>query len=191
MSDTTEVIERVLAFYVGEPDADGRLARRAEWFKPDPAFDAAIRDRFLADFEAAAAGRLDDLMATVEGCLVLVILLDQFPRNMFRGEARAFATDAKALAVARHAIDQGWDEARDPVERMFLYLTFEHSEDLADQETCTALFSGLGDEEWNDYAARHLKIIARFGRFPHRNATLGRDSTAEELAFLEEPGSSF
>ncbi len=191
MSEIADVIERVRAFYVGEPGDDGVLARRQEWFKSDPDFDAAIRDQFRADHEAAANGELNHLIETVEGCLTLVILLDQFPRNMFRGEARAFATDAQALAVAGHAIDQNWDDGLDPVECLFLYLPFEHSEALADQQRCVALFDRLGDERWNDYAARHLEIIARFGRFPHRNDTLGRASTDEEKAFLEEPGSSF
>ena len=191
MSDGAEVTERVLAFYLGEPGEDGRLPRREEWFKPDAAFDAAIRGGFLADHEAAAAGVLDGLMESADGCLALVLLLDQFPRNMFRGQARAFATDATALTIARHAVERRWDEARDPVERMFLYMPFEHSEDLAAQERSVALFARLGDEKLDDYAVRHRDIVARFGRFPHRNATLGRRSTAEETAFLAEPGSSF
>jgi uncharacterized protein (DUF924 family) len=191
MGAHASVIERVFDFYVGRPGEDGLVLRREEWFKTDADFDTAIRDGFMTDHEAAAAGDLDALMGTVEGCLALVILLDQFPRNMFRGTARAFASDAKALAVACHAIDQGWDRDRDPVERMFLYLPFEHSESVADQERCCALFADLGDENWNNYAAHHLEIIARFGRFPHRNETLERDSTDDEKAFLEEPGSSF
>ena len=123
--------------------------------------------------------------------MALVILLDQFPRNLFRGQARAFAGDARALALAKRAVAAGLDEAMPRAHRLFLYMPFEHSEDLADQETCIERMTALGSAGYLDYARRHRDIIARFGRFPHRNAALGRDSTAEEIAFLKEPGSSF
>ena len=135
-----------------------------------------------------AVGVFGDL---APGTYALAILLDQFPRNMFRGRAKAFATDAKARAVAAAAISKGFDRALPVVERRFLYLPFEHSEFLADQERAISLFAGLGDALSLDYAIRHRAIIARFGRFPHRNGALGRASTMAEIAFLAQPGSSF
>ena len=189
MNDKT--VHRVLSFWFGEPDADGSFSKRQEWFRKDPTFDAEITERFGGDYEKAARGDLDALMATAEGCLALLVLLDQFPRNMFRASPRAFATDAKAREVTRHALEQGFDAALAPVQRVFVYLPLEHSEDLADQERMVALAEALGDADLVDYAVRHRDIIARFGRFPHRNAALGRASTEEEAAFLQEPNSSF
>ena len=189
--DNDETVRRVLSFWFGEPGADGSLPKRQEWFRKDPAFDAAIAEGFGGDCEKAARGDLDALMATAEGCLALLILLDQFPRNMFRGSRLAFATDGKAREVTRHALKHGFDAALAPVQRVFLYLPLEHSEDLADQERMVALAEALGDADLVDYAVRHRDIIARFGRFPHRNAALGRASTEEEAAFLQEPNSSF
>ena len=134
---------------------------------------------------------LDSMANDPQGCLALIILLDQFSRNMFRGSAQAFAADEKALAHARTAVERGLDQQLPPFQRTFVYLPFEHSESLADQDRSVALFEALGDENTYDYAVRHRDIIVRFGRFPHRNVILGRESTPEELEFLKEPGSSF
>ena len=175
--------DAVLAFW--------REAGPDKWFNKDTAFDAEIRARFLDTYEAAAAAKLPDWEATREGALALVIVLDQFPRNMFRGSARAFAADPLALAVAKRAIERGFDIATPVQERAFFYLPFEHSEELANQDRCCALFRTTGDADLVKWAELHADIIRRFGRFPHRNAILGRQSTAEELAFLREPGSRF
>lgn len=161
---------------------------RKEWFRKDPAFDDEIRARFLALHEEGARGALSDWKRSARECLALVVLLDQFPRNMFRDRARAFATDPLALGAARHAIASGYDRSVNDVERTFLYLPFEHSENLADQETALKLFEGHANYEW---ARKHWEIVQRFGRFPHRNAVLGRHSTPAELEFLKGPGSSF
>lgn len=174
---------------------------RPLWFKTEPSFDAAIRERFGPLVDAAIAGRLADWEAAPDSCLALVILLDQFPRNAWRGTPRAFSGDAMARAVARRAVDRGTDWAVPLDRRHFFYLPFEHSEDLADQERSCALFYAWAEEfpeaeraEVNEqlrYVDRHKEIIERFGRFPHRNAILGRASTPEEEAFLKEPMSSF
>lgn len=181
----------VLQFWFG--DTPG--ARRKEWFVKNPAFDADIRTRFLALHEAATHGELATWKDAAESALALIVLTDQFPRNMFRGEVRAFATDPAALATARHVLARGWDAPMQPVERMFVYLPFEHSEVLADQEKSLQLFEPLGAfEETKDtaeYARKHWEIVKRFGRFPHRNAALGRPGTPEENEFLKQPGSGF
>lgn len=157
------------------------------WFAKDDGFDAEFKARFAAAHEAAADGRLDGWAHGAEGALALLVLLDQFPRNAFRGSARMFATDARAVAVADAAIAAGHDHAVDPELRRFFYLPFMHSETLADQERCVALCAGL-DENTHDYAVLHRDIIARFGRFPHRNPQLGRDTTPQEQRFLDEGG---
>jgi uncharacterized protein (DUF924 family) len=164
---------------------------RAKWFKPDPAFDASLRERFASAAEAAGRDEHDAWLASPEGALALVLLLDQIPRNVWRGTPGAYRFDAKARAVADSAIAAGHDGAVEPDRRMFFYLPFEHSESLADQERAMALFGALGDPDLLEWARRHHEIVARFGRFPHRNAVLGRESTPEELAFLTEPNSSF
>lgn len=177
--------EEVLAFWFAP-------GRREQWFVKDPEFDAEVRQRLLGPYERAAAGDYDHWRDRAKGCLALVLLLDQVPRNLFRDDPRAFATDATARAVLRQALEQGFDRALSQTERLFLYLPFEHSENLQDQEDCVRLTKALDeDPEWHDYAVKHRDIIARFGRFPHRNATLGRDCSEEEAAFLERPGSSF
>ena len=170
----------VLAFW--------REAGPDKWFKKDDVFDAEIRQRFLATYEAAAAGRLFHWEDTPEGALALVIALDQFPRNMFRGSARTFAADALARAVADRAIARGSDRCFPIAERAFFYMPFEHSENLADQERCLALIRATGDAELQKWAELHADIIRRFGRFPHRNAVLGRATTPEEQAFLDAGG---
>jgi len=168
---------------------------RKAWFAKDPAFDERIRTRFLALYERARSGALAAWTREPKSCLALVIVLDQFPRNLFRDDARAFDTDAAARDAARVLLDQGWDKALAPLERMFAYLPFEHSESLADQDRCLALMTELAAHpETADlprWAEAHLAIIRRFGRFPHRNAALGRESTPEEAEFLKQPGSGF
>jgi uncharacterized protein (DUF924 family) len=159
-----------------------------KWFKKNDAFDQDIRRGFLETYEAAAAGTLGAWEATPDGALALVIVLDQFPRNMFRGTARAFAADPLARAVADRALARGFDRAMAQAERQFFYLPFEHSEMLADQERCCDLFRATGDAELVKWAELHADIIRRFGRFPHRNAALGRATTAEEQAFLDDGG---
>jgi uncharacterized protein (DUF924 family) len=158
------------------------------WFTKDDAFDAEIRRRFLATHEAAAAGKLASWEQSAEGALALLILLDQFPRNMFRGSARAFATDAQARAITASALLRGFDAQVPSDLRAFFYLPFEHSEDMADQDRGVALYTAAGDTDGLKWAQIHHDIIRRFGRFPHRNAVLGRATTAEEQAFLDDGG---
>ena len=172
--------ESVLAFW--------REAGPDKWFKKDTAFDEAIRARFLETYEAAAVGALSSWEQTAEGALALTIVLDQFPRNMFRGDARAYAADPLARAVAERALARGFDTSMELSDRQFFYLPFEHSETIADQERCCALFSATGDADLLKWAQLHADIIRRFGRFPHRNAVLGRSTTADEQAFLDGGG---
>jgi uncharacterized protein (DUF924 family) len=185
--------EAVLDFWFGPLDRRGPA--RPEWFRKDAAFDAEIRRGFGSLHRAAAARELEPWRASPEPMLALVIVLDQFSRNLFRGDARAFAQDAYALECAREALDRGDDLQLLPVQRQFLYMPFEHGEDLADQDRGVDLMRSLesfeatrGVAEW---AEKHRAIIRRFGRFPHRNAALGRPSTPAEEAFLKEPGSGF
>ena len=165
-----------------------RDAGAGKWFNGGAEFDAECRERFLeAHFTAARrefAGWMDD----AEGALALVLLLDQIPRNVFRGSAHAFATDGLAREIARNALDAGFDMRIDVPMRIFFYMPFEHSEDMADQDRAVALFTAMGNAGYLDYARRHRDVIARFGRFPHRNAALGRTSTPQEQAWLEAGG---
>jgi uncharacterized protein (DUF924 family) len=165
-----------------------RAAGPDKWFERDDALDAEIRAKFLATYEAAAAGRLDAWQATPDGTLAVLILLDQFPRNLFRDDARAYATDAKARAIAERAITRGIDRLFALPERRFFYLPLMHSENLGDQERCIALCREAGDDEGVKHAETHADVIRRFGRFPHRNPALGRDTTEEERAFLDAGG---
>jgi uncharacterized protein (DUF924 family) len=162
-----------------------------QWFKKDPALDAIIRGRFLALHETVAARADDGLLADAPTALAAVIVLDQMPRNMFRDTPRAFATDPKAHRLAEAAIARGYDSGLSKDQRMFLYLPFEHCEDRAAQARAVALTTSLGDPDLVKWAQAHRAIIERFGRFPHRNAILGRASTQDEIEFLKEPGSSF
>ena len=180
----------MLDFWFGAPGSRERGRPRRAWFRKSEPFDAEIRRRFLITWERAARGELERWQATPLASLALIVVLDQFPRNMFRGTARAFASDSPALAAARNMIALEFDRLLSPVERWFAYLPFEHAEDLAAQRRSLALFHALDPEDMR-YAKRHYEIIARFGRFPHRNAALGRESTAEEIEFLKRPGSSF
>ena len=179
MSEALPTPADVVAFW--------RAAGPERWFAKDAAFDDEIRRRFLKAHEAAATGKLTEWEAGAEGALALLILLDQFPRNMFRGAARAFATDALARAIASRAILNGFDGAF-PDLRGFFYLPFEHSEDLADQERGITLYKAAGDEDGLKWAELHADIIRRFGRFPHRNAVLGRVGTPDEQKFLDDGG---
>lgn len=177
-----EWTEEVLSFWFGELGPD-------DWFRKDEALDARIRSRFLG-LHADIAGKVPEQLAEArDPARAAIIVLDQFTRNMFRGRPEAFASDAHALSISRMAIDRGYDEGLGKPERQFLYMPFMHSEVLADQERSVRLFTDLGDEETLKFAIAHRDIIARFGRFPHRNAILGRDTTAEEAEFIKDhPG---
>lgn len=181
----------ILEFWFGAGDAP-----RAEWFRKDADFDARIRARFGAQVERALGGALLEWDAAPAGALARILLLDQFTRNLFRGQARAFAGDALALAAARALVARGGDRALGALERWFVYLPFEHAEDAAAQAESLRLFGALTDEQPQlrdalEWARRHAAVIARFGRYPHRNAALGRTSTPAEIEFLKQPGSAF
>ncbi|MDB5590121.1 DUF924 family protein [Enterovirga sp.] len=163
-----------------------RDAGPGRWFTKDASFDQEVRGRFMAAWEAARAGERDGWAETPEGALALVILLDQMPRNMFRGDPRTWSTDEAARHAAERAIAAGHDSAVDPALRSFFFLPLMHAEDLAAQERSVALYEQHGDPDNLTWARHHRDVIARFGRFPHRNAVLGRTSTPEELAFLAE-----
>ena len=167
-----------------------REAGRDRWYEKDDGFDAEVRHRYLDLWHEAAAGKLSSWEASDDGALALVIVLDQFPRNMFRGDPRTYASDALAREVAGRAIDRGTDARIDPVLVEFLYMPLMHSEALADQLRCVELFRKAGNSENLGYAERHADIVRRFGRFPHRNRLLGRATTPEEQAFLDGGGFS-
>lgn len=192
---TAEQATEILEFWFGDPEAADYGKSRAVWFRKDDAFDQILHNRFLRLYEKAAAGLLAHWQADAQSCLALIILLDQFPRNLFRNTPQAFATDLQALATAKYALAQGYDQSLLPVQRWFIYLPFEHSESREEQARSLQLWEQLrGDPESIsalDYAYRHTEVIQRFGRFPHRNQILGRPSTEEELEFLKQPGSSF
>nr|WP_314073557.1 DUF924 family protein [uncultured Roseococcus sp.] len=188
------MIREVLDFWF----AEGRNTTRPAWFKRDDAFDATIRARFGELVVPAREGALDGWAATGEGALALTLVLDQFPRNLFRGSPEAFASDEAALALARRLVLERRDVAMTPVERVFLYLPLEHAESMAAQNQSVAAFEGLRDDPASaapggviEFAWRHWQVVRRFGRFPHRNAVLGRESTAAELAYLAQPGAGF
>jgi uncharacterized protein (DUF924 family) len=167
-----------------------REAGKERWWKKDDAFDAAIRLRFFVVWENARGGGLQSWRTSDDGLLALTIVLDQFPRNMFRGDARTYATDALAREVASQAIAAGADRRVDQTLRQFLYMPFMHSETLADQQRCVALFNAAGEPESAKFAEGHADIVRRFGRFPHRNKILGRTTTEDEQTFLDEGGFS-
>lgn len=195
MNDKHARLDAVLDFWLGPPDGAGGYPWREIWFKVVPEFDAELRAKFLAPHEEAAAGHYDDLADTPFRALALLILLDQIPRNIFRGTPRMYATDGKALAIAQRAVASGFDMRVHHVPRTFFYTPFEHSEDMDIQRRSLELV--LRRKESPRYAEalyvikRHAEIVERFGRFPHRNAILGRASTPEEMAFLKEEDSSF
>jgi uncharacterized protein (DUF924 family) len=187
--------QAILAFWFGAPEAADYGQRRTVWFTKDANFDHEIRTRFGSVYEQAKLGELNHWQNSPETCLALILVLDQFPRNLFRNQSAAFATDALARKVARYALKQGYDQQLLPIQRWFVYLPFEHSEDLVDQQRSVALFSQLPEDankaDGLAYSLRHYEIIQQFGRFPHRNGILGRTSTAEEAAFLQRPEAWF
>lgn len=191
----SESPQAVLDFWFGGADSTQRGARREVWFKQSEAFDQAVRDRFLRLYERSERGELTAWEDALHSLLALIIVQDQFPRDMFRNSARAFATDRQALAATELMVGRGWDNRLEPVERWFVYMPYEHAEDLAMQERSLELFARLAEHpglaDVLEWARKHHAVIARFGRFPHRNAMLGRVSTPEELEFLAQPGSSF
>jgi uncharacterized protein (DUF924 family) len=199
MGSETEVRE----FWFGSESTDAGVARArsALWWQKNAEVDAQMRERFQPLVDEVGAGLHRGWSATAPGALALILLSDQFPRNIYRDTPRAFAFDALALAFARTLLDAGFERKLRPIERVFCYLPFEHSEVLADQDRSVELFTALQDEAaaedrelfagYLDFARRHRSVIQRFGRFPHRNRILGRVSTAAESAFLQEPGSSF
>ena len=183
--------EKVLRFWFTDESGSRDSTFESRWFFPTPEFDRLCTTRFLARYEDAAHGRLEDWKNEPRSCLALVLLLDQFPRNMFRGTARAFATDAKARDLTRHAVSAGFDRDLSPIMRMFLYLPLEHSENLDDQLESVRLNCALAAEnpdltEIRKHAEQHLEVIRRFGRFPGRNNALGRQSTQEEISSLKD-----
>ena len=192
----TDRVQEVLDFWFAPPGDPEHNRPRDVWFKKNDAFDAEIRSRFASLVEDALAGRLASWTESAEGKIASIIVLDQFTRNAFRNTARAFAGDTRALALARSLVASGADRKLPGVWRQFVYLPFEHAEDLAMQNESIRLFTELAADvptlaDLPKWAESHRAIIARFGRFPHRNAILGRKSTPEEEAFLKEPGSSF
>ena len=189
----------VLDFWFGPPDDPDHAQPRPQWFKKDDAFDEQIRQRFGPLIERALIGDTDDWLTRPVAplpALARVLVLDQFTRNVFRGTARAFAGDGMALQTARALVASGADRALTSVQRQFAYLPFEHAEDLSHQRTAVQLFQQLAADDpaqagLVDWAQKHLDVVARFGRFPHRNAALGRTSTSDEAAYLQQPGAGF
>jgi uncharacterized protein (DUF924 family) len=202
-TQATNDFEEVLSFWFGELDEQGRADQlhTERWWRRDAAFDELLRARFGALHEAVARGERDPWLDSPRGRLALIIVLDQLSRNMFRGTARMFACDAKALEVALEGIERGLDRGLACDERTFFYMPLMHSEDLSVQNRCVELFEGFRDELPSPlrekiglnvtFAVKHREFVERFGRFPHRNALLGRESTPEEAEFLTQPGSSF
>ena len=187
--------QAVLDFWFGAPGSAEHGVAHDVWFKRSDEFDRSVRGRFMDTYERARAGALADWDSQPHSLLALIIVLDQFPRNMFRNDPRAFASDAQALAAAERMVARGWDRSLAPLERSFAYMPYEHAESLPMQDRALELFGRLADEanlaEPLEWARKHHAVIARFGRFPHRNAVLGRVSTPAETEFLSQPGSSF
>lgn len=176
-------LEDVLSFWFVETTP-------VQWFQVSPVFDEMVKERFLDLFRFASQGFCDEWENSADGAMALTLLFDQFPRNMFRDATQSYETDEKARAIARQAIDRGFDQLFISFKRRFFYLPFEHSESLDDQRLSVELFSSMREDEplAYEYAVRHFKVIERFGRFPHRNKILGRESSSEEIKFLEEFG---
>ena len=187
--------EAILTFWFGNQGANNYGKPQKFWFIKDPEFDLQIKNSFESVYLQAKAAELDHWAKDALGCLALIIVLDQFPRNMYRGQPQAFATDSQALALARYAVSKEYDRVLLPVQRWFIYLPYEHSESLEDQDISVQLFSALKNDPHSqssiDYAQRHRQIIQDFGRFPHRNQIIGRASTPEEIEFLSQSGSGF
>lgn len=187
----SELARRVRDFWFGEQGSETYGSSRKEWFVKNPDFDNDIREKFGADVDTALEGGFRGLIENQMDALALIILLDQFPRNLFRDTARMFAGDNRALSYAKKAVRMGFDQNLAKPQQMFFYMPFEHSESLDDQLRCMDLFKAANNDDMLKWAVAHHDIIARFGRFPHRNEALGRTSTDEETAFLKEPDSSF
>lgn len=192
--------QAILTFWFGNLEEPGYGEYRKTWFTKDADFDAQIRQHFLADTEKAAAGEYAHWQTTPTSAVALLLLFDQFPRNLYRGSDRSFATDAQALKVAQHLVTTGADKTLSAAYRFFIYVPFEHSEEIAHQHRCVELMEALiqdipeidpGLKAGLDYAIRHRDVIEQFGRFPHRNEILNRPSTPAEIAFLKQPGSRF
>lgn len=187
--------QQVLNFWFGKPEDPDYGKPRKSWFVKSDEFDRQIKSQFQGLYQQAAANELATWREKPLSCLALIILLDQFPRNMFRNSPQAFATDVQAKTYAQEALKEKFDTQLLPIQRWFMYLPFEHSENLVDQEISIKLFaslqSHLNSQNSIEYAYRHRDIIQRFGRFPHRNQILGRQSTPAELEFLQQPGSGF
>ncbi len=164
-----------------------------QWFQKNDDFDNEIRDRFFVTYEMARDGLCDSWNKDAEGCLALCILLDQFPRNMFRNDPKSFETDQKALLIAKYAVSKGFDQVLSPAKRRFIYLPYEHSEEIEDQKKSVAFFEKMKKDDplGHEYALRHLDVIEKFGRFPHRNKVLGRENTPAEEEYLAQPGAGF
>ncbi len=178
------VVERVLDFWFGTKDSAVYGKPRSFWFHSTPEMDLSIKQRFSEEYCQAREGELDSIASTPEGTLVLIVLLDQVPRHIFRGTKKAFASDIQALVFSKAGIVQGFDQQLPNFMKLFFYLPFEHSEVLIHQKRSLELFEALGDEEYFKYAKEHYQVIERFGRFPHRNSILNRSSTIEEQLFL-------
>ena len=181
------IAKDILTFWFNSIDMSTDFDKRAVWFRSTPEFDAQLIEQFSEVHNQAAGGALDHFKDTPEECLALIISLDQFPRNMFRGSARAFATDAKAQEFAKHAIQQGYDTNFSRWPKTFCYLPYEHSEELDNQEQALILYKRLDSEESLKSAIGHHDAIKRFGRFPHRNNVMGRTNTPEEEEYLKDP----
>jgi len=183
--------QAVLDYWFGD-GSDASRRQRELWFAGSARVDSNVRERFLPAVERAERGELDGWRESAGACLALIVLLDQFPLMIFRGEARGYLDGDLALPVARDLVERGFDAGYTPSERLFAYLPFEHSEDLIDQERALALFGKVrhlpGMASAYDYAVKHWEVVKRFGRFPHRNEALGRSSTPEEIEFLKDPG---
>lgn len=188
-------VDEILDFWFGGEKKKDYGKNCDIWFNKNLKFDREIKTRFIETYEKAIAGELNHWNNEPKSCLAFIVLLDQFSRNMFRGSSRAFSSDSQALSLAQHALTKKFEQRLPIIQRWFIYLPFEHSEELRHQRQSVELFRGLGNAPANLYmlesAIRHLEIIERFGRFPHRNITLGRVSTPEEVEFLKQPNSSF
>ena len=182
-----ELIDKILKFWFGQSDISAGLKQRKVWFKSSPSFDQEIHTNFKLKHGDALAGRLDHMIESQKSCLALIILLDQFSRNLFRKNPQAFRGDAKAQRLSYYAISRGFDENIDSVAKLFFYLPLEHSENIDDQKQCLKLINAINDKRINQAVTEHYNVIERFGRFPHRNAILGRKNTPEELVYLTNP----
>jgi len=179
--------EKVLNFWFGESNLELELKPRRIWFKSSSDFDQQIYENFIHSYEDAAAGRLDNMKENQKSCLALIIILDQFSRNLFRESPKAFTADPKAREVTYHAITQGFDKSISNVAKLFFYLPLEHSEIMDDQEQSLKLINSINDKRISKAAIEHYETVLRFGRFPHRNAVLGRENTPEEKIYLKNP----